>query len=565
MENNNNRLPAFLPLVLAALLLLGIFIGTLIPHGAHYKRNNTEARDADKIREVIQYIQDNYVDTVNPTLLYDAATSGLLGSLDPHSIYISAAEFHEVTDPLNGNFEGIGIQFRIRQDTLVVIRVIPGGPSEKAGLAAGDRIVGIDGKPVAKTGMTDEEVIKRLKGPKDSKVGLDIFRKSEHRRFQATVTRGVIPTYSVDASFIVRASYRMPQLKEPQLKEPQLKEPQLSDRLIIGYLKLSRFSATTVEETEQAIKDLEDKGMTSLILDLRDNSGGFLEAAIALAEQFLPEKTRIVYTQGRKKPRQDYFSGGKGLFLKGDLVILIDEGSASASEILAGAVQDNDRGTIIGRRSYGKGLVQEEIDFKDGSAIRLTVARYYTPTGRCIQRPYSKDKEEYSLEPFHRFFNGEMEHPDSIPFADSLKFITPKGKIVYGGGGIMPDIYVKSENNPSRIFVNKLINNDIIYWYAFDYTDQHRKELSLFTTPEAFDKSFRVSDAMMKQLTEEARRKGITFTEGPFTGSSLLRDVTKSMIARFLFDDRGFYPIYNRTDDIVQKALEFLSVSEKKR
>ncbi|MHC1706304.1 MAG: S41 family peptidase [Bacteroidales bacterium] len=529
---NKERNVPYLPLLFALLLLTGIFIGTRI--GTDNTRKGLFSRESrfNKINDLINYVKDSYVDTVNDLQLYDGAINGLLQQLDPHSSYIPAADFHDVMDPLRGNFEGIGVQFRIVSDSIVIMNTIPGGPSAKAGLKAGDRIVRVDGKKILSEKITDAEVIKHLKGPKGSKVMLGIFRRGTPGLISFTVTRDVIPTYSVDAAYII---------------EPGT-----------GYIKISRFSATTSKEVTEAIMDLLDQGMKSLILDLRDNTGGYLQSAIDLAKEFLPEKSMIVYTEGRKRPRQSYYADRRGLFQQGQLIVLIDEGSASASEILAGAVQDNDRGLIIGRRSFGKGLVQEELDFKDGSAVRLTVARYYTPTGRCIQRPYDKNHRDYEMEPMKRFLE-EGAHPDSIHFPDSLKYKTPKGKIVYGGGGIMPDLSIPLEKNDAANVLHTLINNGTLVQFAFEFTDRNRPYLATFTDYKKYDTGFIVSDKILKEFIDFAAKKGTAFNDQSLQKSKEeIKSYLKSLIARDIFDDKGFYPIYNKTDKTIQKALEVL-------
>jgi carboxyl-terminal processing protease len=534
MNEIKNRQVPYLPLLFALLLLTGIFIGTRIPPGNKSASLFSRQKNYNKINDLVGYIKDSYVDTVNEQQLYESAIDGLLQSLDPHSAFIRASDFHEATDPLKGNFEGIGVQFRLVNDSVVVINTVSGGPSEKAGLKAGDRIVSVNGTSITGGKISDEDVVKKLKGPKGSQVSVGIFRRGFAQLLSFTLTRDKIPTFSVDASYMIQPG--------------------------TGFIKLSRFSATTSQEVKEAIQGLLDKGMKNLILDLRDNSGGYLQSAIDLADEFLPSKAMIVYTEGRKRPRERFFSDGNGLFQQGKLIVLIDEGSASASEIVAGAIQDNDRGTLIGRRSFGKGLVQEELDFKDGSAVRLTVARYYTPTGRCIQKPYTKNNLDYTLEPMKRFLNGETEHPDSIKFSDSLRFKTPKGKIVYGGGGIMPDIYVAVEKNDHLALFNKLANSGAIYQFAFEYTDRNRETLEKYRHYQTFDSDFKVTDNMLTDLLRYAGKKGVQIDTKLIPGSrSEIYSYLKSLIARDIFDDQGFYPIYNKTDKTVLKAVEVVN------
>lgn len=531
MNDKHSRLQSYLPILLVLFLVSGILIGSrlnLLNPNSFKKRGE----DSQKMDEILSYIMDNYVDTLNRNKLNTAAIEGMVASLDPHSAYIPNEDFHEATDPLKGNFEGVGIQFRIVNDSIAVIQPVAGGPSEKAGIKAGDRIVKIEGQNVASKKIADTEVLKKLKGPKGSVVKVDVFRKGSPKLLPFTLTRDVIPTYSIDIQYMISGD--------------------------VGYIKLSRFAATTGKEFESSLEELENQGMKKLILDLRGNAGGYMEAAVELADEFLPDKKMIVYTQGRKRPKQVYYATSSGLFERGELFILIDEGSASASEILAGAIQDNDRGTIIGRRSFGKGLVQEQIELKDSSAIRLTVSRYYTPTGRCIQKPYSKGLDDYNHEFIQRYYDGEMEHPDSIHFADSLKFKTPGGKTVYGGGGIMPDVYVALDRrNPVRQYFYRMANSATIYQYTFEYTDRNRLSLSKYKDSRQFDTDFKVTDAMLSDFITRTVKDSIP--QNPKLLPSIKGDLSlllKAFISRNLFDDKGFYTLYNQLDKTIQKALE---------
>jgi carboxyl-terminal processing protease len=432
-----------------------------------------------------------------------------------------------------GNFEGIGVQFRIERDTVMIINTIPGGPSEKVGLLAGDRIVKVDGKNIASIKIVNEKVMKLLKGPKDTKVTVSIFRRGLKKLNDFTITRGVIPTWSIDISYAVNAE--------------------------VGYIKLSKFSATTGDELREALVSLKEKGVRKLILDLRGNSGGYLQEAIAVADEFLPDNKLIVYTQGLHRPKQIAESTSEGTWDNLPVVVLIDEGSASASEIVAGAIQDNDRGTIIGRRSFGKGLVQEQVSLSDGSALRLTVARYYTPTGRSIQKPYSKGAEDYYMEYYHRMTDGELESADSIKQNDSLKFKTPGGKTVYGGGGITPDIFIPVEHSATLKFYNESVNKGILYQFAFDYTDSNRARFNAYTDAAQFDKMFSVSNGMFSEYVIYAEKNGIKYPAAETAASQLkISELMKSYIARNLYDSQGFYPIFLRTDNAFQKAMEEL-------
>jgi carboxyl-terminal processing protease len=518
------------PLWIAIILLSGILIGLYINKGVKQK---VKFEGGSKFDEVMWHVGNDYVEEPDAQKLQDEAITAMMEKLDPHSAYISLDEFNELNDPLLGSFDGIGVQFRLEKDTITIVSVIKGGPSEKVGLLAGDRIVYVDDTLVASKKLKNEDVMRKLKGPKGTKVDVRVLRRGVNGLLDYTITRDAIPTYSVDIAYMLDEK--------------------------TGYLKLSKFSATTVNEFKKAVINLNAQGMQQLVLDLRGNTGGYLSAAVDIADEFLPKGSLIVYTEGRNRTRNYMKARHHGMLEEMPVVVLIDGESASASEIVAGALQDNDRGTIIGRRSFGKGLVQEQIMLSDQSAIRLTVARYYTPTGRCIQKPYSGNKEEYLLESYGRYENGELFHPDSIHFADSLKFTTPKGKIVYGGGGIMPDIYVPLVDDSTEYYFNRIVNTGLLYQYAFDYTDKNRAQLQRYQSPEAFARSFVVSDAMFGALVKLAEEKGIKGTdEQRKVARREANTLLKAYIARNLFDDEGFYPIYAPMDDILQRALEEL-------
>ena len=519
------------PVWVIIILLSGLLLGLYINKGV--SRRQVTFEGGSKFDEVMWYVDNDYVEKPDGQKLQDEAIAALMEKLDPHSAFISLDEFNEVNDPLLGSFDGIGVQFRLEKDTIAIVNVIKGGPSEKVGIMAGDRIIYVDDTLVASQKLKNEDVMRKLKGPKGTKVHVRVLRRGVEGLLDYTITRDAIPTYSVDIAYMLD-------------KE-------------IGYLKLSKFSATTVDEFKIGIKDLKAQGMQQLVFDLRGNTGGFLSAAVDIADEFLPMGSLIVYTEGRNRPRQYMKACRNGMLEDLPVVVLIDGESASASEIVAGALQDNDRGTIIGRRSFGKGLVQEQIMLSDNSAIRLTVARYYTPTGRCIQKPYSGDLEEYMLESLERYENGELFSEDSIHFADSLKYTTPKGKTVYGGGGIMPDIYVPLVNDSTEYYFNRIVNKGLLYQYAFEYTDKHRKQLQQYKTVKSFDQSFVVSDAMFDELVKQAEEKGIVGTEEQRqVARREANTLLKAYIARDLFDDEGFYPIYAPMDEVLQRALEEL-------
>lgn len=534
---DRRRITIYLPIVLAIVLVLGIWLGNKLSYiktGDTDKMLFSNPARYDKINELVNYVEQDYVDSVSRETLTVNAIEGILDKLDPHSVYIPAEDFGEAEDQLNDNFEGIGIQFRIEKDTIMVIQVIPGGPSEKAGLLAGDRIVEINDSLVAGTGITSNQAVRLLKGKRGTVVKVGIHRRGLADLVDFSLTRDVIPTYSIDISYMVNDS--------------------------VGYIKLSRFAVSTYEEMVSALNKLLNEGMTRLILDLRENTGGYLQASIHVSDEFLPDKKLIVYTEGNSRPNQYAYATKKGVFEENPMVVLINEGSASASEIVAGAIQDNDRGLIVGRRSFGKGLVQEQLDFPDGSAVRLTVARYHTPTGRSIQRPYKPgEKEEYYEELYERYRNGEMENPDSIAFSDTLKYTTPGGKIVYGGGGIMPDVYVALSNDEKDGLYMRLNHQNLIFQFAFDYTDRERPNLAKYNSPEEFIDNFQVDEKLFNELMNYARSEDITYTPKELSDSKIkIKTLLKAYIGRNLLDDEAFYPVYKDVDKIFNVAFDTL-------
>lgn len=535
--SNNRRFVIYLPIAFALVLIAGFFLGAAVVRVSSVDSGilkGIQARNYNPVDYVMDYIRREYVDSVNVSDLQQSAIEGILSSLDPHSQYITAEEFNEVNDPLLGNFDGIGVQFRMESDTVYIINTIAGGPSEKAGILGGDRIVTVNGETIAGVKMSNNDVMKRLKGTRGTKVNVGVLRRGVAGLIDFELTRDVIPTYSIDASFIT---------------EPG-----------VGYIKLSKFSATTSQELGKALSDLIYEGMESLILDLRGNSGGYLQTAITVSDEFLTEGKLIVYTQGLNRPKQTANASATGLFEKGNLIILIDEGSASSSEIVAGAIQDNDRGMIIGRRSFGKGLVQEQLALPDGSALRLTVARYYTPTGRSIQKPYENGhSDEYKNELYERMVHGEMEEADSVKFADSLRYTTPGGRVVYGGGGIMPDVFVPVERDERYSYYNEILSRGLVYQYAFQYTDRYRKDLKKYNSVAEYDQNFVVDQAMIADFVKFADEKGVApDREGLNFIRTDLQNFLKSLIARNIFDEQAFYTIFLRTDKTYLRAIQEL-------
>ena len=494
------------------------------------KVNSISLSSENKLGYVVDLIKNQYVDEVNIDSLQDEAIRNFLDVLDPHSVYLTKEEIAKENEGLQGNFDGIGVQFRIIEDTIVVVQPIVGGPSAKAGIMAGDRIVKVNDSVVCGKNITNEDVFKLLKGKRGTKVKLAIKRSDSEKLLHFTIKRDEIPIHSVEYSGMINAK--------------------------IGYIKLSQFSASSHKEVYQALINLKEKGMQELIFDLRGNGGGYLDAAINIADEFLPEGDLIVFTQGRAKGRQDYYASSKGNFEKGKLIVLIDEVSASASEIVAGALQDNDRATIVGRRTFGKGLVREQKQMLDGSVVRLTVSRYHTPSGRCIQRPYTMgDNEKYYIDFISRY--EEMEkNTDTISHADSLKYKTKKGRIVYGGGGIEPDkelsynLYKRSES------YSHLIRKGLIYKYCFDYLDKHRNEFTQFTSGDKFINEFTVSEKMYKEMLNFAQTEGVNTSSISEKEKKEIKLLIKSYFAQNIYGDEYFYKLYLQIDDDVQKVLK---------
>jgi carboxyl-terminal processing protease len=528
---NRPKYYIYLPLFFALAVLIGVFIGkvsfTRVPAFA------SSNASSGKIENILRYIDEQYVDTIKPEELVDKTIVSMLQNLDPHSAYITADELQSMNEPLQGNFEGIGVEFNIVDDTIRVINAISGGPAEAVGVLAGDRIVKVDGVPVAGVKITNKDVMTKLKGPGGTKVKVSVYRRGKKQLLDFTITRGTIPIYSIDVAYMVA---------------PQT-----------GYIKITRFAATTYEEYLEAFAKLREQGMEKLIVDVRGNGGGYLNTAVDIADEFLPAGKNILYTEGKARPRHDYDATAKGQFETGEIVILIDDGSASASEILAGALQDNDRATIIGRRSFGKGLVQEQTDFSDGSALRLTIARYFTPTGRSIQKPYTNDVHAYYDEEYSRYSSGELESADSIKTFDSLKFTTPGGRIVYGGGGIIPDVFVPLDTTGRSRYLTEVAYNGLINDYAFEYADRERSKLQAFKTAENFRKQFQVDDKLIAGFVAYAEKNKVLRNDREIKVSDrLIRSQLKALIARNIWNNEGFYPVLLESDNVLRKAIEIL-------
>jgi carboxyl-terminal processing protease len=493
-----------------------------------------------KFKEILTYVQRDYVDKVDTDELVETAISRMLEKLDPHSVYIPAKELELAKSQLEGEFEGIGIEFNIIKDTIYVVAPLSGGPSEEVGLQSGDKIVKVDGDVVAGTGIDNRDVFDLLRGKKGTEVKVGIKRKGAKDLLNFTIIRDKIPQESVDASYMVNNE--------------------------IGYIKVSRFAASTYDEFRQALTELKSEGMSKLILDLQGNPGGYMDRAINMADEFLRDNAMIVYTEG-KQPRYNSEARAyrEGQFERQPIIVLIDEGSASASEIVAGALQDNDRALIVGRRSFGKGLVQMPIPLDDGSELRLTISRYYTPSGRSIQKPYEEGSKEYSQDMRHRYEHGELFSADSIHFDDSLKFETiNKGRIVYGGGGIMPDFFVPLDtSNLSNASLGKLYNTNAIREYTLLYYENNKAELEAMDY-EDYRRDFEVSDKMLDDLFNIAREAGEEIDEEEMGQAiDFIRNRVKGLIARSVWGNDGAFPIFNQQNVILQKALDLFDEAER--
>ena len=524
------------------IVLLGVFT---LPVFAQ-----TTSRMAMRKLNLAEYaISQLYVDSVNENSLVESAIVKMLSQLDPHSTYSNPDEVKEMNEPLQGNFDGIGVQFQMMEDTLLVIQPVSGGPSEKVGILAGDRIIAVNDSAIAGVKLSTEDIMKRLRGPKGTKVDLTVLRREVKDLLHFTVKRDKIPLYSLDAAYMI---------------EPG-----------IGYIRVSRFAMTTGKEFLEAMQKLQAKGMVDLILDLQGNGGGYLNAAIDLANEFLGPRELIVYTEGRAEKRSNFFAKGNGHFLQGRLVLLVDEYSASASEIVAGAMQDWDRAVIVGRRSFGKGLVQRPIDLPDGSMIRLTVARYYTPSGRSIQKPYTKsakdggnavevDFEQYRSDLIARYNNGELMHADSIHFPDSLKYTTKRlGRTGYGGGGIMPDYFVPMDTTSYTKLHRNLVAKGVINKTSSVFIDTHRKDLQRrFKEFNAFNAGYQVGNDVLDILKEEAEKAKVDLTDEEYQQSlPLIRTQLKALMARDLWDISEYYQVINTANESVQQAIRVLNGS----
>ena len=526
---NMKKSNRFMPLIMAVCVIIGIMIGSFYANHFSGNRLNIINSGSNRLSNLLHLIDDQYVDKVNIDSLVDVAIPQILADLDPHSVYISAKDAQAVADDLKGSFSGVGIEFTIRKDTIHVQNVVKNGPAQRAGILAGDKIVSVDGKPFVGKIVTNEEAMRRLKGPKDTKVKLGVMRYGQKAVKYFTVTRGDIPQKSITATYMLDKN--------------------------TGYIKVKSFGETTYPEMLIALAKLSQEGFTNLVIDLRDNTGGYMNSAIQMANEFLPKDKLIVYTIGRKSPRQDFPSDGHGSYQKIPLVVLINEGSASASEIFAGAMQDNDRATIIGRRSFGKGLVQQQLSFPDGSMIRLTIARYYTPSGRCIQKPFTAgDNKDYEEDLLTRYQHGEFFSQDSIKHHGPA-YHTSIGRTVYGGGGITPDIFVAEDTLGMTSYYKQAAMSGLILQYAFTYTDNNRPKLNTYKDMISLSK-YLVSQNTVEQFAAYADHNGLKRRNLMIRKShKLLERFINSRIIYNMLDDEAWTEYINADDPTIAKAL----------
>ncbi len=526
-------------------LLLGFLIGNAVSNKVNAQRFYIQngqlfQQPESKVDQLLELMNQAYVDEIDVDSITDQVMMELVERLDPHSAYIPKEDLEMVNSELSASFSGIGVQFSIQNDTVQVVAVISGGPSEGIGVLAGDKIVMVNDSNFTGKTITNEKVMHALRGPKGTEVNIGVMRSGSDEVYKFTIIRGDIPVHSVDAKFIIEEKGQK-----------------------IGFVRVNRFGENTYDEFIAALTSLKGQGATAYIVDLRENSGGYMDQAIKMANEFLSRGDMIVYSEGRAYPRYEARANGSGRFQRDSLVVLIDNFSASASEIFAGAMQDNDRATIIGRRSFGKGLVQQQIPFNDGSAVRLTVARYYTPSGRCIQKPYKMGEgEDYAMDLLERFEHGEFYSADSVQIADSTVYLTKKGRIVRGGGGIMPDVFVGRDTTLNTPYFNIVVNRAYTYQFAYQYTDRHRKELSQYKDWQSLERHL-LNANWLPEFVAFAQEKGVEPNPEQLAKSKpLLIRLVNAYIVRNILNDEGFFPLFERDDDITKKAVEQLTSSQ---
>lgn len=533
MENNNRRLSTWMPVALGLTLIVGVWLGIKLQNRRLAGMLPAQITKKSKLDMVINLVEGNYVDTVNSKKLVEDAIPEVLKQLDPHTVYIPAKDLQGLTEEMAGNFGGIGVQFSIQNDTVMVVDVVSGGPSQKLGIRAGDRIVKVGDSTLVGKNVKNELVFKKLRGPKGTRVKVGIWRKGLPDLLSFDITRGDIPIYSVDVSYLI---------------DPKT-----------GYIKIGRFADKTYEEFMAAMAKLESGGAEQVIIDLRGNPGGYLSAVVRMVSELLDQGELVVYTVGRTQPKREFTAETRGKFFGKRVVVLVDEYSASASEIFAGAVQDNDRGTIIGRRTFGKGLVQDQIPFFDGSAIRLTVARYYTPSGRCIQKPYQKGNDDYFADISRRYVHGEFEQKDSIHLADTAKYYTRMKRVVYGGGGVMPDIFIPADTTGNSSYLFKLMQKGLVYQYAFDYADKHREELSNLKSGTEFVDLLHKRHIFNEFLQYAAKNGVAENAAGIKASGKIIETQLMAYIARNIIGEEGFYSIISSLDNTLLEAVKTIN------
>jgi len=534
-EVKNSKSNIRLPLLLALTLVGGILIGAVVINKS--PQHVSVQSNLQKFKEILSYIDRDYVDSVNTDELTEHAIKEMLEKLDPHTVYIAAADVAAAKSSLEGGFDGIGIEFGVFRDTLYVVAPISGGPSEKVGLKSGDKIVNVDGENIAGIGINSYDVFKKLRGKKGTEVALKIKRSGERELLDFTIVRDKIPQNTVDVSYMIDNQ--------------------------IGYIKLSRFGNNTYTEFKEALTKLKEAGMKKLVLDLKGNGGGIMQRAIEIADEFLVDDKLIVYTKGKESKYDSRAEADiDGVMEDVPLIVLIDEGSASASEIVAGALQDNDRALIVGRRSFGKGLVQVPIDLSDGSELRLTISRYYTPSGRSIQKSYSNGMSEYDSEILTRYEHGEFFNSDSTQFDDSLKFKTVSGRTVYGGGGIMPDVFVPIDTTQNSIYLRSLYTNGLFREFALNYSSKNEKRLDKMSLAD-FRATFQVTERMLADFVSLARKSEVEYEAlGYNTSKQIIKTNIKAQIGRRIWGEEGYFPIVNKEDETLSQAIQLFDKAE---
>ncbi len=529
----HERKKLMMPLLFSILIIAGMFIGAkLTPVNRMFSGSmSASIYNYNKIQDIIYLLEKEYVDPVDQNGLVDMAIQGMLQQLDPHSVYITAEQMASVNEEITGNFEGIGVQFNLHHDTVMVLNVIRGGPAEQGGLTGGDRIIAVDGENIAGTGITNEEVMKRLKGPRGSTVEVEVLRPERSDKIRVSLVRDVIRTNSIAAAYMLNKTD--------------------------AFIRINSFSEKTYREFMEAMERLSEEGMKKVVLDLRGNGGGLFDQAILIANEFLSQGELIVYTMGKSGKKKINKANGRGNFMNTKLVVLIDDFSASASEIIAGAIQDQDRGVVVGRRSFGKGLVQQQIILADGSALRVTTERYYTPSGRSIQKPYTHDQAEYYNELMERYMNGSMQAPENNVMADSLKYQTlKKGRTVYGGGGIMPDHFIPFHHKDDTELLRRLNREGLIFEFASDYADRMRTEITGRYDTLGFIKNYTPDLSAMKTFWSMVADRGITSRERSAVSDARIAMLIKAYIARNIYGEEPYYRVINQTDEAVQKAIK---------